>query len=219
MDLIEKVHFETVKVIITHELFHEIKHHSSCFAVFRGKLVVTFQILPEKSTGDIFEFTVHGAVVADKIRCDPEHVFQTETLDLFHMFFEVGELGGIHLPVADLFVPCGDGGGADPFHVGVAPSVIKDKGFESQIRRLSGDVCAPFLGHGAVDGIPGTEDRFPDVTGIFTADTAEVFTPQGNLILPGTLRNIEPELEVGNSFRSRELPGDVVAPCFLIHLA
>ena len=153
-------------------------------------------------------------------RRDPQQIFQTETLCVFHMFFEIRQFFSGHGPVADIPVPafC-HFFRADPFHFRITPAVIHDECAESELCGKTRIFIQILIGECGMDRIPGavnglkrigTELRFP----FRQDDLAPIFRKE----IPADLSERDQQIERLCFLSHRHRYREGIRAAHLIHL-
>ena len=147
---------------------------------------------------------------------DPHQIFHAhipDTLNVFGKFrkFDIGD------PViADGAVPVGESFRIDTAVFVIAPAVIHDQGFESQIGGTLSGRFQPGGIHGAVFGIPGAENTVPGGSGELVSRQRETFAPVFDCLIHRHAPAVDAESEFFGRRRNGNGDGDFVTLIFLI---
>ena len=214
IDIIDEVDFQPVQSIIVHDVFHfcELSRKGVFLPAVDG--VFTFLVFGLETVGILsFEF----AFCADQERCHPEHIFHAHRLNAVAVIDEIGEFLRGKVPVADPFIPVGNGLRGNAFHDIETPAVVDDQRSETEFRGDLGIFFDPVLRDGGMDRIPGAEDRFPGACGEFLHGDVQLFAPVGERFGPGDRPLVEDQFEI-RAFRMQgQEDRHVVGTFFLVH--
>ena len=130
---------------------------------------------------------------------------------------EVGKLLRGELPVADPFIPAGDGFGRDALHRVETPAVVDNQHTETELDGTGGIRFDPLLRDLRVNRVPGAEHRVPCSIGKLRLRQFERVAPGRQCFGPREGTTIKHQPEISGIFGKRQFAANIVGTTFLIH--